>query len=153
NVSNVPGDTGTATGAAPAAKWQARYHLVNTPELFRDFLRQLRRQRRIAVDLETTSLQPLQAEIVGLAFTWKPGEAWYLAVRGPTGEPVLDPAKTLEQLRPILEDPQVAKINQNIKYDMLVMRSNGVTLTGLAGDPMVADYLLRAGERSHNLEE
>src|SRR5262249_10597182 len=52
-----------------------------------------------------------------------------------------------------LEDPKVAKINQNIKYDLLVLRGQGVTVGGVAGDSLVADYLLHAGERSHNLEE
>src|SRR5207248_8367839 len=54
---------------------------------------------------------------------------------------------------PVLEDPAVAKVNQNIKYDLLVLRNHGVEVRGVAGDPMVADYLLHAGERSHNLEE
>ena len=57
----------------------------------------LQKQKRFAVDLETTSLEPRRAEIVGLAFSWQAGEAWYLAVRGPAGEPVLDPATTLER--------------------------------------------------------
>src|SRR5439155_4726036 len=51
-----------------------------------------------------------------------------------------------------LEGPDVAKINQNIKYDLMVLRQQGVTLRSVVGDPMVADYLLHAGERSHNME-
>src|SRR5262249_40822437 len=61
--------------------------------------------------------------------------------------------KVLAALKPILENPEVQKVNQNIKYDWLVLRHHGVELTGVAGDSMVADYLLHAGERSHNLEE
>ena len=59
-----------------------KYHLVDTPERFDKFLQELAGQRRIAFDLETTSLSPRQAEIVGYAFSWKEGEAWYLPVRG-----------------------------------------------------------------------
>lgn len=66
---------------------------------------------------------------------------------------MLEPAATLAALKPILEDPTITKINQNIKYDLLVFRGRGMELRGVAGDPMVADYLLHAGERSHNLEE
>src|SRR5262245_8390779 len=55
-------------------------------------------------------------------------------------------------LRPIFEDPKPAKINQNIKYDLLVLRAQGILVANVAGDSMVADYLLHPGERSHNLE-
>jgi DNA polymerase-1 len=137
----------------PDKKWQATYHLVNTPALFKEFLAKLKKQKRFAVDSETTGLDPLRSDLVGLAFSWQEGEGWYLAVRGPAGEPVLDEAVTLDKLRPLLEDPTLAKVNQNIKYDQLVLRAHGIALGGVVGDPMVADYLLHAGERSHNLEE
>jgi DNA polymerase-1 len=137
----------------PDADWQATYHLVDTPARFRDFLKQLRPQKRFAIDLETTGLDPLRSEIIGLSFSWQAGEAWYLAVRGLEADAVLDPAPTLQQLRPILENAAVTKVNQNIKYDLLALRRHGVTLAGVRGDSMVADYLLHAGERSHNLEE
>ena len=66
---------------------------------------------------------------------------------------MLDPAATLAALKPVFEDAAVAKVNQNIKYERLVLRNQGVTLAGVVGDPMVADYLLHSGERSHNLDE
>ena len=134
-------------------EWNAVYHLVDSPEKFQEFYQQLRQQKRIAIDLETTGLDALQCDIVGYAICWQPAEAWYLAVRGPAGESVLDPEETLDALRPIFEDPGVAKINQNIKYDMLVLRANGVEMCGVVGDSMVADYLLHAGERSHGMDE
>ncbi len=156
NTDAVAGTDGKveAPAALPAGpKWEAKYHLVDTPKAFDAFFKQLKKQKRFAMDLETTSLQPLAAEIVGMAFSWQEGEAYYLALRGPEGAKTLDPAATLEKLRPVLEDGKVEKVNQNIKYDMLVLRGRGVSLAGVAGDPMVADYLLHAGERSHNLEE
>jgi DNA polymerase-1 len=137
----------------PAAAWQATYHLVDTPAKFRDFLKQLRKQPRFAVDLETTGLDPLRSDVIGLAFSWKAGEAWYVAVRGSENDAVLDPAKVLKELKPLLEDAEVAKVNQNIKYDLLALRHHEVRLAGVRGDSMVADYLLHAGERTHNLEE
>ncbi len=142
-----------STAPAAPVKWQADYRLVDTPEKFEAFLTELRPQKRIAFDLETTSLQPLEADPVGLAFCWQEGVAWYLPVRGPLGLGILDPATTLARLRPLFEDAMVTKINQNIKYDLLVLRGQGIQVAGVAGDPMVADYLLHAGERSHNLEE
>jgi DNA polymerase I len=133
--------------------WQAKYHLVNTAEKFDAFEQELKKQKRFAIDLETTSLEPRRAEIVGYAVCWQPGEAYYLAVRAPEGEPTLEPDIVLNRLRPILEDPAVAKINQNMKYDLMVLRQQGVNLAGVAGDSMVGDYLLHAGERSHGMTE
>jgi DNA polymerase-1 len=140
--------------APAAADWcYDKYCLVDTPAKFETFLKALKKQKRFAIDLETTDLDPLRAALVGLAVTWEEGAAHYLAVRGPDGTPLLDVAMTLKALKPILEDPAIAKINQNIKYDQLVLRQQGVDLAGVAGDPMVADYLLRSGERSHNLDD
>jgi DNA polymerase-1 len=152
NVADEGSGATTDSGQRTTDNWQATYHLVDTPKKFQAFLRQLREQRRIAVDLETTGLDPLRSEIVGFAFCWQAGEAWYLPVRAPDGAARLDPGQTLEQLRGVLEDPSVAKVNQNIKYDLLVLRGRGLAPAGVAGDSMVADYLLRSGERSHSLE-
>lgn len=118
-----------------------------------EFLALLKKQRRFAIDLETTGLDQLQSEIVGLAFSWQVGEAFYLAVRAPEGEPHLDPESTLKQLKPVLEDPKIEKVNQNIKFDLLALRAQGVNPAGVVGDPMLADYLLHAGERSHSIHD
>ena len=80
---------------------------------------------QISIDTETTHISPRCAEIVGYSFAWKPGQAFYVPVRGPAGERVLDPAATADALRPILENPAIAKIGQNLKYDMIVLRSVG----------------------------
>lgn len=137
----------------PADSWKGKYTLVDTPEAFADFLTKLKQQPRFVFDLETTSLEPRRAEIVGYAVSWQEGEAFYVPVRGPAEDQVLDPATVLEALRPLFEDAAVKKVNQNIKYDLLVLRQAGVALAGIAGDSMVAHYLLHAGERSHNLDD
>jgi DNA polymerase-1 len=129
------------------------YHLVNTDELFEGFLAQLQLQKSFSFDTETTGIRPRFAELVGLSFAWDDREAWYLAVRGPGGEPHLELQKTLDALRPILENPAIEKIGQNLKYDILVLRVAGVELKGTAFDSMIADYLLDAGRRGHNLDD
>ncbi|HWA99620.1 MAG TPA: DNA polymerase I [Pirellulales bacterium] len=134
-------------------QWTADYRTVDTPEKFEAFLAELRSQPHFSFDTETTCITPTQAEIVGYSFAWTPGVAYYLPVRGPLGERTLDARRTLEALRPMLEDPQIAKIGQNLKYDMLVLRRAGVRMRGIAFDTMVASYLLDAGERNHNLDE
>ncbi|MEX1223371.1 MAG: DNA polymerase, partial [Pirellulales bacterium] len=132
--------------------WEADYQLVSTRQGLDELVARLQQQSLLSVDLETTHRSPRWAEIVGYAFAFEPGEAYYVAVRGPQGETELDPQETLEQLRPILENPQIKKLGQNLKYDSIVLRSAGVGLQGVAFDTMVASYLLDAGGRNHDLD-
>jgi DNA polymerase-1 len=138
----------------PADNWPYdHYQLIDTDALFAGFLQDLKQQKRIVFDLETTALDPLCAEIVGYAFCWKPEEAFYLPVRAPAEDEKLDPDKTLAALKPIFESEKVEKVNQNIKYDLMVLESQGVKLANIAGDPMLAHYLLHAGARTHGLDD
>jgi DNA polymerase-1 len=149
----APQAGGKQPTTADAPEWHANYVTIATPEDLGDLLVRLRGQQRISIDTETTSLQPRWAEIVGYSLAWSEGQACYIPVRAPVGEPQLDPAIVLEVLRPILEDAQVEKIGQNLKYDIVVLRTAGVELRGTAFDTMVADYLLDPGERSHNMDD
>lgn len=132
--------------------WEAHYQLVDTPASLTNLLKKLEKAPRLAIDLETTSENPLVAELVGIALSLQAGEAFYLPVQGPPGSRILDTTEVLAQLRPVLENPAIAKINQNIKYDLLVLRQHNIELRGVTSDPMIADYLLNAGERRHNLQ-
>jgi len=134
-------------------EWTVDYRTVDTPEAFAAFLDELRRQPRFCFDTETTALDPLRADIVGYAFAWDPGVSYYLPVRGPEGSRLLDPAATLEALRPSLTDPAVEKVGQNLKYDMLALRRAGLEVAGPITDTMVLSYLLESGERNHSLDE
>ncbi len=147
-------------GPPPAAEkreaespWQAEYRLVDTPAAFEDFLKELAAQPRFCLDTETTALDPLRADLVGLSFSWSEGVAYYLPVRGPEGSRVLDEASTLAALRPILEDPAIEKVGQNLKYDMLALSRVGLEVTGPITDTMILSYLLESGERNHNLDQ
>ncbi len=138
---------------APTGSEVAR-HIVDTPEALADFLSQLGRQKCISVDTETTHLWPRWAELVGISFAWDGGQSWYIPLRAPEGQRCLPPQLVLEALKPILENSQIEKIGQNLKYDMIVFRSAGdVRLSGVAFDTMVASYLLEAGQRTHSLDE
>ncbi|MEX2186554.1 MAG: DNA polymerase I [Pirellulales bacterium] len=139
--------------ATTSAHWNAIYRTIDTSEALAEFVTEMARQPFISFDTETTSLRAREAEIVGYSFAWKPGEAYYIPVRGPAGERVLDPAATLEALRPVLEDPNVRKLGQNLKYDTIVLRSAGVNVRGIDFDTMIASYLLSSGERNHNLDD
>jgi DNA polymerase I len=143
----------TIAAQRPLAKWISDYRLVDTPEKFRTFLGDLRLQQRFAFDLETTGLEPLRDDIVGIAITWHAGSGWYIPLRGPKESSLLPPEATLAALKSVFEDVSIAKLNQNIKFDMLCLRAQRIDVRGVAGDPMLANYLLRAGERSHNLDD
>ena len=143
---------GWEANEGPAA-WEADYRAITTPAELEQLVAQLSEQDQIALDTETTDLNARRAEIVGYSFAWEAGRAFYVPVRAPQGEPCLDPKSTLESLRPVLENPSIKKIGQNLKYDMVVLRGAGVELAGAAFDTMVADYLLEAGERTHNMDD
>jgi DNA polymerase-1 len=129
------------------------WRTIDTPEKFATFVAELRSQPSFCVDLETTSVDPTQADIVGWAFCWHPNRSYYLPVEGPPGSLILDKSTVVETLRPILEDPTRVVVNQNIKYDLLVLRRAGIRVPNVGMDPMVADYLLDAGARSHGLDD
>ncbi len=128
------------------------WDIIDTPEKLAAFVESLRTQSRICLDLETTSVDPRRAKIVGWAFCWQPGHGDYIAVQGPPGSTLLDPQLVVDTLRPILEAPELELVNQNVKYDLIVLRTVGIHPQKLGVDPMVGDYLLDAGARSHNLE-
>jgi len=128
------------------------YTLVDTAEKFDAFLAELRKQTLISVDTETTSRNAMRAELVGLSFSWQPGRAFYLAVRGPLGSRHLDIAAVRRELGPILADQRVRKIGQNLKYDMTVLRNAQMPLGGVYFDTMVASYVLDPERMSHSLD-
>jgi DNA polymerase-1 len=152
-VDSLAGRFGQPAATPPVPRTEVRCHVVDTPEELASLIQQLRRQTILSIDLETTALWPRWAEIVGLAMTWKDDEAWYVPLRGPAGERCLDPQPTLDSVRPVLENAAIEKIGQNLKYDMIVLRSAGVELAGVTFDCMVASYLLDAGQRNHSLDE
>ncbi len=129
------------------------YQLVDTMEQLDALVADLGEQKLISVDTETTDITARNAEIVGYALSYQPATGYYVPVRGPAGETVLDPAKVADKLRPILENPDIAKLGQNLKYDMVVLQGAGIRLAGVRFDTMIASYLLDAGERSHNLDQ
>ncbi len=141
--------------AVPTDVDPARYRgfkIVEDEAALADFVRELAAQRTFAVDLETTDVDPLRAEIVGWAFSWQEGLGYYLPVRGPAGQRTLDPQRVLEALKPHLQNPANVIVNQNIKYEILVLRQHGIELGEIGLDPMVGDYLLDAGARAHGLD-
>ncbi len=128
-----------------------QWTVIDEAEKFQEFIGRLLKQKEICIDLETTSVDAMQAEIVGWAVSHEAGTAYYIPVDGPAGQKTLDSQEVIEAFRPVMENPEIAISNQNIKYDMLVWRRHGLEIATIGMDPMVGHYLLDAGARSHGL--
>ena len=131
------------------------YRPISSQWELEGLVRNLRKAGAFALDLESTSIEPMRAEIVGLSFSFQPHQAFYLPV-GHTYEGApeqLSREEVLRILRPLLEDPGLKKYGQNIKYDCILLAKSGVRLKGIAGDNMIASYLLNPSKHRHSLEE
>ena len=138
-------------GSAAPEPVEVEYELVGEMRRVEELAGELRGRGAFAFDLETTSLDPLRARIVGIALAWEKGRAAYLPVGHAEGEN-LDLEQVLEHLGPLLKDPQIAKYGQNLKYDTAILTQHDQPTHGIAFDAMIADYLLDPGDRQHNLE-
>ncbi|MCP4262972.1 MAG: DNA polymerase I [Planctomycetes bacterium] len=126
------------------------YQLIDTEEKFDKFLSELKEQKLFALDTETTSIDAMRADLVGLSFSWQANKAFYLPVKAPLGSNHLDIKTVRTKLAPILADKNVKKIGQNIKYDLLVLENAGLPVKGIHFDTMVASYCLDPA-RSHSM--
>ena len=131
-----------------------QYRPVLDEEEFAALLHRLREAGSFAVDLETTSLNPLEAEIVGISLSLGEHEAFYIPVgHHYPGAPLQLPREAvLARLAPLLTDPEVHKIGQNLKYDYQVFRRAGIELEGVWCDTMIASYLLNPLRSSQGLD-
>lgn len=136
------------TSLPTGRKEKTSYHLVDTEEEFNELLNTLVKQKTLCIDTETTDLRPLQAELVGIGFCFSSKEAWYVPVNGNLGK-----ERVLKGIKPILENPNIGFFGQNIKYDLHVLENEGIKITNLVFDTMLASYLLNAHRRQHSLDQ
>ena len=155
-----------------------KYEIISDEKKFKIFLEKLKKQKSFTVDTETTGLDCLNCELLGISFSWKEGEAYFVichceerlatkqshqdslfhgiaclpdrqASRGARNDK-MNP--WLAELKPILEDEKIKKSGHNIKYDLRVLRAHGIFMQGIEFDSMIASYLLNPGSRQHNLD-
>jgi DNA polymerase-1 len=138
--------------AASAKTVEHDYQLIDTKEKFNRFLTELKKQKLFAVDTETTSIDAMRADLVGLSFSWRPHKAFYLPAKAPLGSKYLDVSLLRSELAPVLADTAVKKIGQNIKYDMLVLANAKMPVKGVYFDTMVASYCLDPA-RGHSMDK
>jgi DNA polymerase-1 len=152
--------------AAPETKTpverKLNYALLQRAEQVAELVARIRERGRVSIDTETTSTDPVRAELVGISIAVEPGEAFYLPIahRRGQGELMMEPPQNLPallgpELTPLvemLEDASIAKVGQNLKYDLLVFRRAGIQFRGIQFDTMIASYLLDPGSREHGLD-
>ncbi len=127
------------------------YRLVDTIDSLEEVLELCREAEIVAVDTETTGLNPLTARLVGVSLAVERGRGWYIPLRHEE-KGNLPEDEALSRLASFLEDDSVPKVGHNIKYDALVLRNEGIRLDGIVCDTMVASYLLNPSRRRHGLD-
>ncbi|MCG8689147.1 MAG: DNA polymerase I [Desulfobacterales bacterium] len=140
--------------AQKADKSKKVYKLITTVPEMEKLAHVLENKGLFAVDTETTSINPMQADLVGLSFSYMEDAGYYIPV-GHTGTGDIEmPGKedVLRIFKPLLENPDISKIGQNIKYDFIVLSRYGIELNGIVFDTMIASHLLNPGTRGHSLD-
>ena len=148
-------DAGPAEGGdASAPEREVSYETVLTGEAFDRWMDRIREAEAFAFDTETTSLDYVDARVVGVALATAPGEGAYVpfAHRYPGAPDQLDEARVLDALRPLLEDPDRPKIGHNLKYDMSVLANHDIAMAGVAHDTMLESYVLDSTATRHDMD-
>ena len=126
------------------------YHLIQNLNEIDEWINEAEEIGEIAVDTETDSLDPHQANLVGISLSTKIGKACYIPV-GHKSKRCLNKKDVLKKIKPLLEDPSIKKIGQNIKFDFIIFYMNGIILNSME-DTMLMSYVLDAGKNRHNMD-
>jgi len=123
---------------------ETNYTLITSKKDLEILIKKIHEQSIVAVDTETSSEHALVAKLVGVSFSWKAGEAYYVHV--------WDEPEMIRMLKVVLEDTRIMKYGHNLKYDYEVLQNEGITLRPLVFDSMIGSYLLNPGSRQHDLD-
>ncbi len=142
-----------AQGLDPALSAKGEYEAILTPEQLDVWLARLRDAEEFAFDTETDSFDPMQANLIGLSFAVEPGHAAYLPLAHdyPGAPKQLDRNEVLGALRPLFEDASRKKMGQHGKYDLHVLRRNGIDVRGYADDTMLESFIYNATATRHDM--
>ena len=150
------GETGKKKSELNTTKTQSSkintkaYESIINEKSLDKWLKILNEQSVIAVDTETSSLNPLEADLIGVSFSYAPNKACYIPLAHKNIKS-LKKKLVLEKIKPILEDPSIKKVGQNIKFDFIVLKQNGIEVNPIE-DTMLISYTLDAGSNRHNLD-
>lgn len=143
----------TNTQALPSAKPAVFPFLtINTPTEWQSYLQAIDEATLICIDTETTHLEPMLAELVGISIQIEGQQPAYIPLQHTDGSLQLSRADILHDLKPYLENPHIAKLGQNLKYDSIIFSHYGISLRGTLYDTMLEAYLLASADRRHDLD-
>lgn len=132
----------------PKGQLDSKYELIDDAKKLKKLISELEGLKEFTFDFETTSEDPMLAELVGVSFSWKVGRSSYVPVNK-----YHDRGEVLAAFKPVFENRHIAKVGQNIKYEYIVLSNYGITLAGELFDTMVASYVLNPSKLNHNLED
>ncbi len=153
-LDSAPAAATSTKADEPATSIETHYETILTQQQLDSWLEKLKKAELFAFDTETTSLNYLQARIVGMSFSIKAGEAAYLPLAHdyPGAPDQLDFDATLALMKPLLEDPKALKVGQNLKYDRHILLNHGIDLQGIAHDTMLQSYVLDSTATRHDMD-
>ncbi|HAT1809298.1 TPA: DNA polymerase I [Legionella pneumophila] len=128
------------------------YEIITTHKQLNHWLNKLEQSQQFCIDTETTNLDVMQAELVGISLAVEEENASYIPLAHTDGSTQLVKEEVLTALKPILENPAIGKIGQNIKYDYSVLKNYGITLKGIGYDTMLESYVLNSGAGRHDMD-
>jgi len=148
------GLAGESPELAGSAAMEVHYDIITDQAALNAWLERLQQAELFAFDTETTSLDYMQAKIVGVSFAIEAGQAAYVPLAHDYlgAPPQLDRDAVLAQLQPLLEDEKLAKVGQNLKYDASVLANHGITLRGIRFDTMLESYVLDSTATRHDMD-
>ena len=159
-LNELDGKTSAPASVAPTVPEPARvekrdYQIISSKAVLNKWLKRIEQAKEFAFDTETTSIDYMQAEIVGLSFALEVGEAAYVPLAHDyEGAPAqLDRNEVLEKFKPLLESTDIKKIGQNLKYDRNVLLNHGIDMRGIEHDTMLQSYVCDASAHRHDLDE
>jgi DNA polymerase-1 len=146
--------TAEETEASTISPQTKHYETVLTEHQLQKWIEKIVQKKQVAVDTETTSLDYMAAKMVGISLAVEPGEAAYIPFgHDYLGAPIqLPEGHVIELLKPLLEDPNIEKIGQNLKYDMSIFAQHGINLQGISFDTMLESYVIDSVATRHDMD-
>ncbi len=135
----------------PSEPIHKNYEMVISKEQLNAWLEKIQKASLTCIDTETTGLDPMRSQLVGISLSVEAGQACYIPLGHNTNEDQLDRAEALEALRPWLEDPKAFKLGQNLKFDWHILSNHGITLRGIVHDTLLQSYVYES-HRSHDMD-
>lgn len=144
-------EEGSSSSSNPSVS-SIPFEIITTNQQFNHLLNQLEQCHVFCIDTETTSLETMLAELVGISLAIEEGKAVYIPFTHTDGTEQLIREEVLTALKPVLENPKIEKIGQNLKYDYSVLKNYGINLKGIRYDTMLESYVLNSGAGRHDMD-